>query len=88
MNVTVHIDRLVLDGVALQAGQQHLLQAAVQAELVRLLAAGGLAPELVAGMALPRVTGGPLTLPTLPGGVEAGKGIAASVYAGMGKAMP
>jgi hypothetical protein len=84
MNVVVHIDRLVLDGVALEPGQQHLLQAAVQAELARLLAAGALAPELAAGMAVPRVAGAPLALPAGAQSAAAGRSIAASVYGAIG----
>jgi hypothetical protein len=88
MHVAVHIDRLVLDGVALDAGQQHLLQAAVQAELVRLLTAGGLAPALAAGMAVPRIAGAPLALPAGAHGAQAGRGIAASVYGAIGGVTP
>ncbi|QGZ42914.1 hypothetical protein GO485_03645 [Pseudoduganella flava] len=92
MNVVVHIDRLVMDGVALEAGQQHLLQAAVQAELVRLLAAGGLAPELAGGiaggMAVPRIAGGELALPAGAQGGQAGRGIAAGVYRAIGGVAP
>lgn len=88
MTIRLHIERLVLDGIPVAAGQQHLLQAAVQAELARLLAAGGLAPALAAGGAVPRIAAPALNLPAGAGGVDTGSRIAASVHAGIGSARP
>lgn len=88
MNLTVHIERLVLDGAGLGGAQPHLLQAVIQVELARLLGEGGLAPELAAGVALPHVAGLPLALPSDAGGAEAGARIAASVYGGIGRPRP
>jgi hypothetical protein len=61
------------------------VQAAVEAELVRLLVHGGIAPSLQAGGALPSVHADtmPLTAQSTP--VQMGQQIAHSVYAGMGK---
>lgn len=85
MNLSVHIERLVLEGVALGPGQQHPLQAAIQAELTRLITTGGLAAELAAGLALPRVSAPALTLPADGDGAALGCKIAASVYGGIGR---
>lgn len=53
MNIRLHIDRLVLDGLPLGAHDGRLVQAAVEAELSRLLAAG-IAPEAFGqGFAVP-----------------------------------
>lgn len=52
-SVSLHIERLVIDGVKLPAGASALLQAAVEGELSRLIAAGGLGPELMSGGAVP-----------------------------------
>ena len=84
MNVKLHIERLVLDGVA-ASGQPQLLQAAVQAELTRLLTEGGIAPALAGGTALPRIA-----LPGIaagPGDSPAALGtrIAGAVYGGIGR---
>ena len=49
MNINVAIERLVLDGIDVPYHQRSLLQAAVEGELARLLADGGLAPSLLAG---------------------------------------
>lgn len=85
MNVNLHIERLVLDGLPLAPGQQHLLQAALRAELTRLIAAGGMQTTLAAGAALPHVDGAALTLPVNADATEAGTRIAASIYGGIGR---
>ncbi len=53
MNVHLHIDHLVLDGLPVEAGQGELVQAAVQVELTRLLTDAVLAPGLHTGGARP-----------------------------------
>jgi hypothetical protein len=88
MIVHLHIERLVLDSLMLAPGQQRLLQLAVQAELTRLLGAGGLRPELMEGAAAASLAGPALTLSSGSGTLEAGGKIAASVYASVGKAAP
>ena len=45
----VHIERLVLEGLPLRSADGPLIQAALEAELTRLLTVRGLAPELAAG---------------------------------------
>jgi hypothetical protein len=84
MNINLHIERLVLDDVAVGPGGSQQLQQTVQAELVRLLTAGGLSSELAGGAALPTVPG--KTIQT--GGDNAGqlgRQIAGSIYSGIGK---
>jgi hypothetical protein len=49
MNIVVHIDRLVLHGIDLPHSQRPRFQAAVEAELARLLTEGGLATRLLSG---------------------------------------
>jgi hypothetical protein len=82
--ITVHIERLVLEGLPITRAQGPLVQAAVQAELSRLLAQGGLGPELAAGGAVPSV---PTKGIQLGGGRpgEMGRQIARSVYGGMNR---
>lgn len=90
MNVHVHIERLVLDGLTLGPGDAGRVRAAVEAELGRLLADGGVAPELRSGGALPGVTTPSITLgpPGAPGGpagaLDSGREIARAVYRGIG----
>ena len=52
MNIHVHIERLVLDGLPVAPGRGDLVREAVEAELTRLLAEGGLVPGLTSGGAL------------------------------------
>jgi hypothetical protein len=84
MNVRLHIERLVLDGLDLRVGDRAKLQAAVEAELARLLGEGGLAPGLLAGGAVPALRGGPLPMPGKGGAAGLGEGIAQSVFSGIG----
>jgi len=48
MNVRVHIDRLILEGVPVDSARRPDLKAAVEAEIARLVAEQGIAPELAA----------------------------------------
>ncbi len=87
MAIELRIDRLVLEGLPLSAAQGALVQRAVELELARLLAEGGLAESWHAGGAVPQVQGGAITLS--PGGSPAQMGaqIAQSVYSGLGGAV-
>lgn len=80
--IRVNIERLVLEGLPLERSQGPQVQAAVEAELSRLLAQGGLGPELAAGGAVPSV---PAESIRLEGGGpgEMGTQIARSVYEGL-----
>ncbi len=83
MNIHVHIERLILDGIDIPPGQRPLVLGAVEAELARLLAAGGLKADLLAGGALPSVRAGTIdSRPNDPTGL--GQQIAHAVYRGIG----
>jgi hypothetical protein len=84
MNVRLHIERLVLDGVD-GNGQPQLLQAAIEAELVRLLTGGGLAAALGAGGAMPRIALPSIELAQGEPAGAVGARIAGAVYAGVGR---
>lgn len=83
MNITLHIERLILDGVDIAPGQRHLVQAAVEAELTRLLTAGGLSPALTGGGALYRVCANTIQLTSGAGPADLGRQIAGAVYGGI-----
>jgi hypothetical protein len=83
MNITVHIERLVLDETVVASGERGQLQAAVRAELLRLLTTGGLSPELAGGGALPSVPAKAIQLGNT-GAFSLGRQIAGSVYSGIG----
>jgi hypothetical protein len=85
MTITVHIDRLILDGVSIAPQEREVLQAAVEAELGRLLARGGVSPMLQATGALPRVAGGAMTWSATHTPAQRGRQIAQAVYQGLGR---
>ena len=60
MNISLHIERLVLDGLPAHAGQVVVLQAALETELARLLAEHGL-PGVTPG-AIPQLAAAPIQL--------------------------
>jgi len=84
VNIRVRIERLVLDGLPVGRADGPLVRAAVEAELGKLLAQDGLAPELRRGAALPTLRAGSLpdAPPAGPGAL--GAGIAAAVHRGIG----
>ncbi len=84
MNINVHIERLILDGLPIASQQGPLVQAAVEAELVRLLAADGLAANLLAGGALSHVQAGGIQLTGEGNPSQLGQQIARAVYGGIG----
>ncbi len=89
MNINLHIDRLILDGVNIRPDQRHLLKASMEAELGRLLSKGGVLPELASGGALPAISAQGFQTSTSKGSssnaVQLGQQIARSVYGGIGK---
>ena len=84
MNINLHIERLVLDGVNIAPNQRHLLQASVETELTRLLIVGGLAPSFTQGSALPRLSTSGIQLTGGNNPTQLGRQIAQSVYGGIG----
>ena len=86
MDIHVQIDRLVLEGVTLPPGGRDTLGMAVETELARLLAEGGLAEAWQAGAAVPHLRAGAVSLGGSP--ADLGAGIARAVYGGLGPAEP
>ena len=85
MNLRIHIERLVLDGLPLGPADGPVVQMAVEAELTRLLMQGGLSPELTANTALPARAGAALPMQDGATPAEMGHGIARAVYGGIGR---
>jgi hypothetical protein len=88
MNIELHIERLILDGLPVEMRERAFIQSALEAELARLLAENGLAPMLMEGGALPQLSAGSvqLTNDMTPPGL--GQQIAGAVYAGIGNESP
>lgn len=85
MNINVHIDRLILDGLPVTHSQGPSVQAAVEVELARLLAAEGPNPALLSGGALPSVRAGNIEVTSENSPLQLGQQIAQAVYQGIGR---
>ena len=84
MNLTLHIERLVLDGLPLGPGQSRAVAAVVEAELARLLAERGLNPALRGGGAWPSARAGGIQLRPASHGAALGQQIARAVFGAIG----
>ncbi len=84
MKVRLHIDRVVLDGVGLPPGSRRALRESLERELATRIAAGGLAGELSAGIAVPSVNVPAIEIAQGTSASKLGASIAHSVYAGIG----
>jgi hypothetical protein len=85
MNITVHIERLVLDSLPVSSHDAPLVRAAVEAELARLLSRGGIAASLRAGGDLHQIRAGSLSLHNDMRPVAIGSQIARAVHGSIGK---
>ena len=85
MNVHLHIEQLVLDGLPIASGQGALVQAVFQAELAQLLSDGGLAHGLQEDATLPHVRADAIQS-TSGDPIQLGQQIARSVYGSIGNA--
>jgi hypothetical protein len=84
MKIVVHIERLILDGPVSGGLEIELVQAALAAELARLLGAGGISPELTRGAALATLRADMIAAAPQPEAL--GTRIAGALYAGLGDA--
>jgi hypothetical protein len=84
MNISVHIERLVLDVLPITPAQRPLLQRAVETDLAHLLGAEGLSPALQVGGALPSLRAGSIQPAHEANPVQLGQQIARAVFGGIG----
>ena len=84
MNIQIHIERLVLDGLPVTAAQALHVRAAVERELSQMLARNGLGLEVRSGGATPAVHGGTIQFSDQTRPANLGKQIAAAVYGSIG----
>ena len=85
MKVRLHIERLVLEGLQVSGPDVARLKAELEAELGRLLTERGVNVQLAAGGALPHVNTAPMRASPSAEPAELGRGIARSVYSGIGR---
>ncbi|MBD2261425.1 hypothetical protein [Pseudanabaena sp. FACHB-2040] len=84
MDINLHIERLVLDGVTLTPAQQRQLQASVKTELGRLITESGLGDYLHSRSSVHRLTPGPIEVAEQPDPTQLGTQIAQALYQGIG----
>lgn len=87
MNIELHIERLVLegiDGVDTAPGRGEQLREAVSVELTRLLRDGGLADTVTRGGAVPRLRAPSAEL-SASGPDHLGRQLAGAIYRGIGR---
>jgi hypothetical protein len=84
MNISIHIERLILDGLPIAQRDRALVQTAVEEELVRLLVGGSLVVDLRTPGMLSRLTGSTLELTGDEEPRLLGKRIAQAIYGGIG----
>ena len=79
MNINLHIERMILDGLPMSDDQRALVQAAVQTELVGLLSTDGLA--ITSSDAVAQITAGEVHFQPDATARQLGRQIARSVHA-------
>jgi hypothetical protein len=84
VKIRLRIERLILDGLPVSGGQGPLVRAAVESELARLIADGGLSRELRSGGAVPGLRGADIRVDQASPPAGLGKQIAGAVYGGIG----
>jgi hypothetical protein len=85
MNITIHIERLVLEGVPMDYDQRGALQAAIEEELVKRLSTAGLASSLLVGGAMAYVRGGDMPLSSDMQPPQMGQHIAQAIVEGLSR---
>jgi hypothetical protein len=85
MNVNLHIERLILDGLPIEAGHRAVLQSEIETELARLLTDNGVAENWQNGGAVPRVSANAIQMTAQSNPAEVGRQIAGSIYGSIGK---
>ena len=85
MNINVYIERLILDGINMGPGQGAKVKAAVEAELSRLLAEGGVESGLQSGGAFPNMPARPIQVSEEIHPSRLGRQIARTVHGSIGE---
>jgi hypothetical protein len=85
VDIRIHIERLVIEGLPVPPSQRPLIQAALEAELAGRLTALGPGPGLLADGAISRLAAGTMHLPAQPGAAALGRQIAGAIHAGLAR---
>jgi len=88
VNIELHIERMVLDGLQVAPRDRAQLKAAVEGELTRLLATDGLRSELLSGGAMRSLSAGEIHVTNQMSPLHLGNQIAQAVHGGVGAETP
>ena len=86
MRIMVHVDRLVVDGFALNSAEGAQILAATQTELTRLLASSPIPARLRLSEVVPSISAPAALLPTAKSPQAIGTHIARAIHVGLGGA--
>lgn len=87
MNINLHIERLILDGLPFEVKNRALLQTTIETELARLLAENNTALNRQSGGATPNGRADAIQVTAQSSSAQLGRQIAGSIYGGIGKAI-
>jgi hypothetical protein len=85
MNINLHIERLVLDGISVEPHQRPALKVAMESELGTLLTSNGLAPSLKNDVALRSIKAGSIEMKAENTPADLGQHIAQVVHRGISR---
>lgn len=85
MNINLHIEQLVLDGISVESHQRPVLKAALEKELGSLLTHNGTLPGLQSSGAFNTVRANSINVGEKNGPSDLGQQIARSVYGGLNR---
>lgn len=85
MNVNLHIERLILDGLEVEPAKRDSLKSGIESALSDLLTAGGVGSQLPASAAVPRIEGPSIQLQPDHSPHQLGRQIAGSIYGGISR---
>jgi hypothetical protein len=88
VNIELHIERLIFDGLQVEQRNRAEVQAAIESELTRLLRTGGLSAELAAGGAIRSLGAGEIHMTNPLSAAHLGDQIAQAVHSGIGRESP
>lgn len=85
MNINLHIERLVLDGIPMASHQRAQLKAAVESELSHLLISNGIGSAVQSGNNFREVPGGLISFESNDKPSHIGQQVAGAVHQGIRK---
>jgi hypothetical protein len=85
MTITLHIERLVFDGLPLSEAALPHVQAAIESRLAELIASGGLGVGLAGSQVVPSLRGGDVHMAAGLDDAGLGRQVAGALYGGIGR---